>query len=88
MKSFMILILLLIVAGTAGYFLNYDFRKMVDEQVIYGTGYKSHESHGYKWKDQDGVWQLTQTPPAEGIKYEKVKVRDDWNVVDVPDSLK
>jgi len=88
MKGFMSLVFLLIVAGAAGYYFNPDFKKMVDETVFYKTGVKDHVSYGYKWQDQDGAWQLTQEPPAEGIPYEKVKVRNDWNVMDVPDRLK
>lgn len=84
MKGFMALVFLIIVAGAAGYFLNPDIKNMIDEQLFYNTGVKSHDIYGYKWKDQDGAWQLTQTPPADGVEYEKVKVRDDWNVMDAP----
>ncbi|MCK4742406.1 MAG: hypothetical protein KAT25_01160 [Sulfuriflexus sp.] len=83
MKGFMALVFLIIVAGAAGYFFNPDIKNMIDEQLFYNTGMKNHESIGYKWQNEDGVWQLTQTPPAEGIEYEKVKVRDDWNVMNL-----
>jgi len=88
MKGFMTLIFLLIVAAAAGYFFNPDFKKFVDNQLIYETGAKSHVSYGYKWKSPDGSWQLTQEPPSDGTPYEKIKVRDDWNVMDAPSALK
>jgi Domain of unknown function (DUF4124) len=33
----------------------------------------------YRWRDQHGVTQITQTPP-KGRKYTLVKIRDDQNV--------
>jgi len=88
MKGFMTLIFLLIIAAAAGYFFNSDFKKFVDNQLIYETGVKSHVSYGYKWQSKDGAWQLTQEPPSDGTPYEKIKVRDDWNVMDAPAGLK
>lgn len=88
MKTFMSLLFLIAIAAGAGYYFNPGFKKFVDNQLIYDLGGKSHVSTGYKWQDKSGAWQLTQTPPAEGIPYETVKVRDDWNVMDVPERLK
>jgi len=88
MKGFMSLIFLLIVAAGAGYYFEPKFKKMVDEQVFYKYGAKSHVSYGYKWQDKDGAWQLTQQPPTDGTPFEKIKVRDDWNVMDAPKSSK
>ena len=83
MKGFMALVFLIIVAGAAGYFFNPDIKNMIDEQLLYNTGMKSHEMYGYKWQDENGTWQLTQEPPADGVAFEKVKVRDDWNVMNL-----
>ena len=84
MKGFMALIFLLIIAAIAGYFFNADVKNFVNKQLLYETGAKSHVAYGYKWKDRDGVWQLTQQPPSDGTLYEKIEVRDDWNVMDAP----
>lgn len=35
----------------------------------------------YRWKDENGVTQITQTPP-KGRKYQIVKIRDDQNIID------
>jgi len=88
MKAFMALIFLLIIAAAAGYFFNPEFKKYVDDKLIYETGVKNHVTYGYKWKSKDGAWQLTQQPPEDGSPYEKIKVRDDWNVMDAPAGLK
>ena len=34
----------------------------------------------YRWHDADGVLQITDKPP-KGRKYEKVKIRDDQNII-------
>jgi len=88
MKGFMTLIFILIVATAAGYFFNPDFKKFVNNQLLYEAGVKSHVTYGYKWKSKDGAWQLTQNPPEDNIPYEKIKVRSDWNVMDAPASSK
>ena len=35
----------------------------------------------YKWRDADGVWQITDEPPPEGTKFEKLEYVNDANVV-------
>ena len=35
----------------------------------------------YKWRDADGVTQITDEPPPEGTKYEKLEYQNDANVV-------
>jgi len=34
----------------------------------------------YRWRDADGVLQITDTPP-KGRHYEKVKIREDQNII-------
>ncbi|MBM2830182.1 MAG: hypothetical protein HW411_972 [Gammaproteobacteria bacterium] len=38
-------------------------------------------THIYKWQDANGAWQITDTPPATGIKYELLEYRSDTNVM-------
>ena len=35
----------------------------------------------YRWKDKQGQWQITNTPPPQGIKYETLEYRKDTNVI-------
>lgn len=35
----------------------------------------------YKWRDADGVVQITEEPPPEGTKFEKLEYQNDANVV-------
>lgn len=40
--------------------------------------------HLYKWRDEAGEWQYTDTPPDAPVEYEKLDYRDDVNVLPVP----
>ena len=35
----------------------------------------------YRWRDADGVVQITDEPPPEGTKFEKLEYQNDANVV-------
>jgi hypothetical protein len=35
----------------------------------------------YRWRDRNGVVQITDTPPPKGRKYQRVKIRDDQNII-------
>lgn len=41
----------------------------------------------YKWRNSAGEWQITDTPPPEGIDYERLDYRDDANVLPVPPGI-
>ena len=38
-------------------------------------------SEVYRWKDDKGVTQITQTPP-KGLQYTIIKIRDDQNIIE------
>lgn len=42
---------------------------------------KANEPRLYRWRDANGVLQVTSTPPPKGIKAERVELREDVNVV-------
>ncbi len=35
----------------------------------------------YKWRDEQGNWQITDTPPSSGIDYERLQYQSDTNVM-------
>jgi hypothetical protein len=51
----------------------------IEHEATYGAGPQL-----YKWRDDNGVLQITQEPP-KGRKYEKVSIRQDMNVVPMGD---
>jgi hypothetical protein len=42
---------------------------------------KASEPRLYRWRDANGVLQITDTPPPAGRKAERVEMREDLNVV-------
>lgn len=43
----------------------------------------------YKWRDEQGNWQITDEPPAGGVDYERLQYASDTNVMPlVPDDEK
>ena len=38
-------------------------------------------SKTYRWRDNRGQWQLSDTPPGDGIDYEVVEYHKDTNVI-------
>ena len=38
-------------------------------------------TRAYKWRDADGNWHITDEPPPEGTKFEKLEYQNDANVV-------
>ena len=35
----------------------------------------------YKWQDKKGQWHMTDSPPADGTKYETLRYHKDTNVI-------
>ena len=44
-------------------------------------------TRAYKWRDADGGWQITDTPPSGDTPYETIEVRSDTNVLPLPPGL-
>ena len=42
---------------------------------------KANDPRLYRWRDANGVLQVTDTPPPQGVKAERVDLREDVNVV-------
>ena len=78
MKIFVLVLLILAAAG--GYlYLHPD----VMHPLLQGTPLDPPpvETKLYKWRDATGQWQVTDTPPGGGIKYEILHYRTDVNVI-------
>ena len=88
MKSFLLfLVFCLMVAGI--YLYNEPdawqrLRGTIDEPL----GLKSKSVTMYKWKNNEGVVQYTQSPPPQGVPYEEVELRSDVNILPLPEQLK
>jgi len=87
MKKLILILLSLAIAYTAFLYLNPELRHEVDS-FLQSYGIKDASTTIYKWHNNDGVLQYTQTPPPEGITYEQVEARSDVNVMPLPEKLR
>jgi hypothetical protein len=75
-----LLIPLLLAAG-GGYVYMFERDRAVE--ALRGTplAIEPNVTRAYKWRDRQGGWQLSDQPPAPGIKYEVLEHRSDENVM-------
>jgi hypothetical protein len=84
MRFAWLLVFLLFAAGVYLY-LNPELKSQLLNQAS-GLG-KSSTLQAYKWRNERGEWQLTDTLPPEGFDYERLEHRSDENILPVPPSL-
>jgi hypothetical protein len=81
-----VLVVIVLVAVAAGAYYVYRNPTVVTP-LVEGTPLEStvRDTLGttrvYKWRDDKGVWQITDEPPPEGTKFEKLEYVNDANVV-------
>lgn len=75
------LVVLLVVLGGAGAYLYLN--PEVAAPYLQGTPLElpATVTRAYKWRDADGGWRISDTPPPEGTPYEMIEVRGNVNVV-------
>ena len=80
--------LLLVVALAAALYLYFSpetGRRL--KQQLSQPDFTHKTDHLYKWRNEKGEWQITDTPPAGGIEYQQLDYRDDVNVLPVPPGI-
>ena len=89
MRLFLLLILLLLVAGLVLY-LRPEYRDRIQDlssDIGLSRIAPKKTARLYKWRDAGGNWQITDQLPPEGIDYEKLEYREDVNVLPRPPGL-
>lgn len=81
--------ILIISIAVAAFFL-YQDDKMRGELIgsIYQVAPELNNSTLYKWKNNKGEWQITDTPPKKGIKFTTISTQDQVNVIASPTDKK
>lgn len=83
MKVFVVIVLVAVAAGAYYVYRN----PTVVSPLVEGTSLEStvRETLGttrlYKWRDAKGTVHITDEPPPEGTKFEKLEYQNDANVV-------
>jgi len=82
---FIWLLLCLVLAAGVYVYLNPELKS----QLLSRTSElgKSRTVHAYKWRNEQGEWQITDTLPPEGVAYERLEHRSDENILPVPPQL-
>lgn len=80
-------VLVVLAAGAAAwFFFNPDVTTRLKD-VLPDSGLTTKTDTIYKWRNAAGEWQLTDTPPPDGIEYERSDYREDVNVLPVPPGI-
>ena len=53
----------------------------IKKWVMKSVGQEQDSSKLFKWKDTDGNWQISNTPPANGIPYTEQEYLHNTNIV-------
>jgi hypothetical protein len=85
MRFFLVLLVLLAGAGIYLY-LNPESATHLKKHLPQ-TEFGQKTDRIYKWRNAEGEWQLTDTPPPDGIEYERTDYREDLNVLPVPPGI-
>ena len=85
MNKLLLLVLLVVIAGGAFWYLKPNTAQRLLENSPLGSAGETTQL--YKWRDSEGNWQITDAPPPPGIDYERKEYRADVNVLPVPPQL-
>jgi Domain of unknown function (DUF4124) len=89
MRVFLLLIVLLLVAGLVLY-LRPEYQDRIQDlssDIGLSRLTPKKTAHLFKWRDARGNWQITDQLPPEGVDYEKLEYREDVNVLPRPPGL-
>ncbi|MGB7931943.1 MAG: DUF4124 domain-containing protein [Gammaproteobacteria bacterium] len=89
MRVFLLLIVLLLVAGLVLY-LRPEYRDRIQDlssDIGLSRITSKKTAHLFKWRDARGNWQITDQLPPKGVDYEKLEYREDVNVLPRPPGL-
>lgn len=88
MKKLILILILLSIAATVFFYLNPELRREASGLLQSSGLQPASTTIVYKWQDAKGSWQYSQSPPPEGTPFEQVEVRNDVNVLPLPETLK
>jgi len=81
MKKFLVVALGILIAGGYVAYTNPQVRAWFERKTQQVLPASATEQTLYRWKDQHGEWQISDNPPAGGIKYDTVRYPTNANVI-------
>lgn len=77
-----ILIILAVLIGVGLYiYLDPKLNRAVQQQIRTLSPDSGKTTPLYKWRDQQGHWQITDQPPPAGVPFETLQYDSDTNVI-------
>jgi hypothetical protein len=77
MKNIFWILLIIVIAAAIAAYMDPDIKNLILES----TGQMQTKSKVYKWKDSQGNWQISNTPPAKGMPYTEQEYLHNTNIV-------
>ena len=81
MKKWLLITVLLLAGGAAYLYFGEPPAALMNEVKQHLPAAVPNTTTVYQWRDAEGNWQLTGTPPAAGVPYKKHQYRSDTNLV-------
>ena len=78
------ILLLAIIGVTSFYLYKNETLRTKFLGMIHQVAPELNKSTLYKWKNSKGEWQITDKPPANGIKFTTITSQDQINVMPSP----
>lgn len=81
--------ILLSIIGTAAFYIYLD--EGLQSKImgkVHQVAPELNQSTLYKWKNNQGEWQVTDKPPSKGIAFTTITSQDQVNVMPSPSSKK
>ena len=85
MRLLGLLIALLLLGG--GYLYLYPDTARQLKNRLPAPEFARNSDRLYQWRNSAGEWQITDTPPPEGIDYQRLDYRGDENVLPGPPGI-
>lgn len=81
MKKFLVVALGILIAAAYAAYQNPRMRAYFERETQQVLPKSASEQTLYRWRDQHGQWQVSDTPPPAGIKYQTVHYPTNANVI-------
>ena len=80
------LLLIVVLAAALYLYFNPETGRSLRQQLP-ESSFTHKTDRLYKWRNQKGEWQITDTAPPDGVDYQRLDYRDDVNVLPVPPGI-
>jgi len=81
MKKWISIVLVIGLAFVIVYYNDPRVKSFLKQQLDQNLPDQITHSKAYRWKDKNGQWTVSDTPPRDGTPYEEIQYHRDTNVI-------